>query len=178
MTATRILAQFGLTARIGPIGCNASLPQLVEALGQPFTGDRVSRKQRWPHWFGYGSLQLVVCGCRLVTMVIVPAGQGEIEVPDARTNAMVTLPSELTYSQLTAALDEAGCSWTRGQELPGHCSVETAVDAIRTSFVFTTTESYDGPALTDPELCKVVSHVAHDCPPTAHGRPDDGFGAD
>ncbi|GAA2454058.1 hypothetical protein GCM10010388_49970 [Streptomyces mauvecolor] len=69
MTATRILAEFGRTARIGPIGCNASLPELVEDLGQPFAGDRVYAKSRWPRWFGYGNLQLVICPCRLMVAV-------------------------------------------------------------------------------------------------------------
>ncbi|MFE0700741.1 hypothetical protein [Streptomyces sp. NPDC058872] len=175
MNATRMLAEFGRTARIGPIGCNASLPELVAALGQPFIGDPVYQGQRWPRWFGYGDLQLVVCECRLVVQVIVPVWRGEVEVPDARTNGMVSHPSEVTRSRFIAALDAEGCDWNRGLDLPGQCTVETEVDGIRTGFVFVTTEGHEGPPLADPTLSKAVSSAFHDCPP---GTPDqeDGFG--
>ncbi|MFI9202904.1 hypothetical protein [Streptomyces sp. NPDC053048] len=177
MTATRVLAEFGLTAKIGPVGCHASLPELVEALGQPFIGDPVSEGCRWPRWFGYGNLQLVVCSCRLVIQVIIPVWHGEIEVPDARAQTMVSYPSEVTYSQFTAALDAAGCGWRRGQDFPGQCTVETEVDAVRTEFVFVTMEDYDGPLLADPVLNKAVSSAFHDCPPIPTGQESDGFGA-
>lgn len=177
MTATRILAEFGRTARIGPIGCNASLPELVEALGQPFIGDPVHKKRRWPRWFGYGNLQLVVCRCRLVIQVIVPVWHGEIEVPDAGANTLVSFPSEVAYSQFTAALDAAGCDWSRGRDFPGQCTVETEVGGTRTGFVFVTAEGYDGPPLADPKLNKAVSSAFHDCPPITSGQEDDGFAA-
>ncbi|MFB7632858.1 hypothetical protein ACFC0M_18205 [Streptomyces sp. NPDC056149] len=177
MDATRILAEFGRTARIGPIGCNASLPELVEALGQPFIGDPVYEKCRWPRWFGYGNLQLVVCSCRLVVQVIVPAWHGEIEVPDARANTMVSYPSGVSYSQFTAALDAEGCDWSRGRDLPGQCTVETEVDGTRTGFVFVTTEGDEEPPLADATLNKAVSSAFHDCPPRTPDEEDDGFGS-
>ncbi|MFD9337507.1 hypothetical protein ACFWBF_24345 [Streptomyces sp. NPDC060028] len=177
MNATRILAEFGRTARIGPIGCNASLPELVEGLGQPFIGDPVYSKGRWPRWFGYGNLQLVVCSCQLVVQVIVPVWHGEIEVPDARTNTMVSHPSDVTYSQFTAALDAEGCDWSRGQEFPGQYTVETEVDGIRTEFVFVTIEGCEGPGLSDATLDKAVSSAFHDCAPTTSNKEDTGPGS-
>ncbi|MFJ9818572.1 hypothetical protein ACIRU3_25600 [Streptomyces sp. NPDC101151] len=177
MTAPQILAEFGRTSRIGPIGCNAALPTLVEALGQPFVGDPVYSKSRWPRWFGYGNLQLVVCQCRLVVQVIVPVGRGEIEVPDADTHTMVSYPSDVTYSQFTAALDAVRCDWTRGQDFSGQCTVETEADGVRTEFVFVTTQGYDEPPLADPVLNKAVSSSFHDCPPMLPGQEGDGFNA-
>ncbi|UJB40328.1 hypothetical protein [Streptomyces sp. A1-5] len=177
MTASpRILAEFAQTARIGPIGCGAALPELVAALGQPFVGDPVDSTSRWPRWFGYGNLQLVVCRCRLVVQVIVPVWHGEIEVPDARTHAMVSHPSEVTYSQFTAALDAVGCDWRRGQDLPWQWTVESEVDGIRTEFVFVTTEGHDEPPLADPVLNKAVSSAFHDCPPMTPDQEGDDFG--
>ncbi|KQV21692.1 MULTISPECIES: hypothetical protein [unclassified Kitasatospora] len=83
MTALDVLTEFGRTGLIGPVGCRVPLPELAAALGPPWVGDPVDKRWRWPHWFGYGDLQLVVCRCRLVTMVIVPAWHGEVEYPVA-----------------------------------------------------------------------------------------------
>ncbi|GHC45094.1 hypothetical protein GCM10010507_20330 [Streptomyces cinnamoneus] len=171
-----MLAEFGRTARIGPVGCGASLPDMAEVLGPPFVGDRVYEDRRWPRWFGYGSLQLVVCRCRLVTQVILPVWAGKVTVPNAGTDALVSCPSDVTYSRLTAALDSSGNTgrtWSLVQDTPGQCTVEIEADGIRTAFVFVTVEDYDEPPLADPKLYKVVSSAFHDCPPVTPGHEDE-----
>ncbi|WP_457031635.1 hypothetical protein [Kitasatospora sp. P5_F3] len=171
MTALDVLTEFGRTGLIGPVGCRVPLPELAAALGPPWVGDPVDKRRRWPHWFGYGDLQLVVCQCRLVTMVIVPAWHGEVEYPVAGT-----FESELPLSTVLARLDALDVPWTRDDRIDGQCTVLTEPGGVTVSFCFTTRDDYDGPLLADPVLNKVVSHDPHDCPPIPAGTPDDGYG--
>lgn len=171
MTALNLLAEFGRTGLIGPVGCQVPLSSLTTTLGPPWVGERVDKRQRWPHWFGYGDLQLMVCRCRLVTQVIVPAHRGEVEYPGAGT-----FDSELPLSAVLTRLDALGVPWTRDDRVAGQCSVLTEPDGIAVGYSFVTLDGYDGPPLADPILAKVVSHDFHDCPPIPPGTPDDGYG--
>ncbi|MGP3921421.1 hypothetical protein [Nonomuraea sp. 10N515B] len=170
MTALDVLTGFGSTGRIGPLWCGASLTDISALLGPPWDIGRVSKRTRWPHLFSYGHVELGVCRCRTVTMLSVQTRHATVELPDAETSAITSFPARLTYQQLTAALETAGCHW---QPVPGRSpgSAELRTHPAGVAFTFRTD---DGP---EPLLENAGAWLdTHDCRPLPPGHPDDGFG--
>ncbi|WP_344980635.1 hypothetical protein [Streptosporangium fragile] len=171
MTALDVMTEFGSTGRIGPLRCGASLTDIAAVLGPPWDIGRVSTRTRWPHLFSYGHVELCVCRCRTVTTLSAQTWHDVVELPAARTNTITSLPARLTYRQLTAALDAAGCCWQPvSRQSPG--GVELRTRPLGVAFTFRTD---DGP---EPLLENASVWLdPHDCPPLPPGHPDDGFGA-
>lgn len=169
------LAVLAGTGRLGALHYGAALGDLAAVYGEPEAGGRVYSKERWPRWFGYGSIQLVVCRCRRVDSMIVPAWHRELELPGPAGPR--TVDSRITESHLTAALVGAGCRWETVEYpgLPDQRSLVTEpAEDVRVSFTFTDRESYDSPPLADLILDKVnVWGLSHrECPAADPHLPD------
>jgi hypothetical protein len=166
-----VMAEFGSTARMGPLQCNASLTDIAAILGPPWDIGRVSKRTRWPHLFSYGHVELCVCRCRIVTSINVQTWLDPVELPDPRSNTITAFPARMTYQQITGALDATGCRWQPTlRQPPGQVSLDT--EPLGVSFTFRTD---DGP---EPLLDLASAWIsAHECTPLPAGLPDDGFGA-
>jgi hypothetical protein len=138
----------------------------------------VHQHSRWPHWFGYGSVQLLVCSCRLVNLIIVPARHTPCEIPGARAGELHVV-APMTYGEIVPAIEAAGSRWEPRDfaGLPEQRTVVTSADRGRVSFVFATADDH-GVSAADPMLDKIVASARpHDCPPVPAGQQDDGYGA-
>ncbi|MFI6847657.1 hypothetical protein OG535_35645 [Kitasatospora sp. NBC_00085] len=158
MDFTEELAVLATTGKLGALSYGATLPGLAAAHGAPVTGGRVYEQSRWPRWFRYGSVQLVVCRCRRLDSMIIPAWHEELELPGPRPGDLRTVDSRVTESELTAALVRAGCRWetVEYENLTDQRSLQTGPDDdVRVSFTFVSRESYDSPLLEDWILDKV-----------------------
>jgi hypothetical protein len=170
--------EFAATGRLWHLYGGASLDELAEVIGPAGAGGRVHHKRRWPRWFGYHDVQLCVCRCRRIEMIIVPAWHRPCEVPGARPGVSHVVPA-MPYGQIVAAIESAGCAW-EPEDYPGlasQCTVLTRPAGGRVGFVFVT-ETGRGLPLPEPVLNKIVATPEpHVCPPVAPGTPDDGYGA-
>lgn len=178
MTFLDRIAEFAQTGAVGPLRCNAALPDIAAVLGPPTDAGRVSKSRRWPHWFRYGSVQLEVCRCRQVRSVVIPTGPATIELPAAHSAEIVCYPSQTTYAHITAALDTLGCTWTTpAQQIPGQLTLHTAPEGATVSLSFAAPETAEGHARENAPLAKALAWTpAHTCPPPAPGQADDGYG--
>ncbi|SEM39683.1 hypothetical protein [Streptacidiphilus jiangxiensis] len=155
--AVRLLVELARTDRIDGIGCRASLAELADRHGPAGEGGPVHERSRWPRWFGYGNLQLEVCRCRVVEMMVVPVWHGQV----------LDHPAEgVGLSLLRPVLTAAGYTEPPTPKLRSQLLLDRESGGIRTSFVFgATADGFEnGPLLDDPELVKVVSHAWHTCP--------------
>lgn len=177
------LARFAATGRFGDFFVGARLPDLVAAKGEPHWSGRVDEERRWPHWFGYGSLQIVFCRCRLLDTIFVPVWRGELEVPGPGREPARTVPTVVTEAQLTAALTEDGTPWrTRwSPSLPGQRTLLTEPEpGIVVDFTFVAPDEGDpSREAADWSLYQADTYgLRHGaCPEPDRSLPDDGYGA-
>ncbi|WP_327087786.1 hypothetical protein OIE66_36530 [Nonomuraea sp. NBC_01738] len=126
LTALSIVTRFAATGEIGPVRCGASLNDIAETFGEPHDLGRVFRSNQWPRRYAYGDVELCVCQCRTVTMVSVSTARDPMELPDPEIDALAVFPDRMTYSQVAAALDDAGCRWAaQPDEQPDRREVRT-----------------------------------------------------
>lgn len=174
-------AVLAVTGRMGSLSYGASLPDLVAAYGEPVAYGRVHKKSRWPHWFGFGSLQMVFCRCRRLDSMIIPAWREELELTGPRPGELRKVDSRITEEALAAAITDAGGRWrsVEYENLTNQRSLETEpINDVRVGFAFTDRQSYDSPPLDDWILNKVnVRGFSHGpCPEPDRSLPDDGYG--
>ncbi|MFJ8042561.1 hypothetical protein ACIRBX_18940 [Kitasatospora sp. NPDC096147] len=110
----------------------------------------------------------MVCRCRLVTRLTVPARlPAPVEYP-----AVGAFDSAVPLDALLRSFDTAGVAWQRDGRVSGQIDVTTAA----AWFVFVTDQNVAPPD--GPVLAKAGSAApAHACPPIPPGTPDDGYGA-
>ena len=173
MTALQALADFGSTGTIGPLHCGASLNGIAEALGAPRDIGRVSKRRRWPHLFSYGSVELCVCHCRLVTSISVQTWQDSIDLPHSESKKIVSHPGHLTHRQVTSALEAIGCHWQPAarQQPPGQIALQAEPTGATLTF---RTADIPEPLLENAGIWTST----HRCTPPDLNAPDDGFGAE
>jgi hypothetical protein len=177
MNPLKLLAQFGLTGQIGPIYPGVLLTDLATRLGPPWDIGRISKRNRWPHLFAYGDVEVVACRCRTVTHISIQVHRcwsselGNSLLLPAPAGGMHTLaPGQLTFEQVTASLDGARCRWRlHDHDLPDQPTLRT--EPVDAWFVFVTKQG-SAPVLYSAS----VSGASHECPPVPPGRPDDGLG--
>jgi hypothetical protein len=168
----RALAQFGSTAAIGPLRCGARLNDIAATLGPAWDMGRVSKRRRWPHLFSYGDVELCVCRCRRVTMIIVQTWRDTIELPVPEKMSLATFAGPLTHAQVTAELHAIGCRFNPVtlHQPPGQLTFQ--VESTGTTFTFRTE------AGSEPLLDSAGHWIStHECTPPGADVPDDGFGA-
>ncbi|MGX1271262.1 hypothetical protein [Streptomyces phaeoluteigriseus] len=134
MILAELLASVALTARLGPVHVDASWDDVTAALGEP---REVLRNRRWPHLFGYGDLEVLVCRCRRVRLVTVQTWTETVELP---TYAAL-FPGEPTEADVVAALDRAGCPWEPCPALTFDGQRGLRVPATSVTFVFAVPET-------------------------------------
>jgi hypothetical protein len=153
------LAEFGLTGRVGLLHRGASLRDLASAYGPPWDIGRIRSRNRWPHLYSYGDVELVMCRCRLVASISVPTWRDTVQLPPPGPGAPRTVPARVTYAQVVDALAAVGCPWEPLPELEGQCGLRTEPERIDFTFVI------DGP---QPVLYGAASSsYAHECLPPA-----------
>ncbi len=129
------------------------------ALSRPRSGFvKHYRRNVWPRWFGFGDVQLEVCACREIDLILLPVWYQEtVGVPgfgDLSTQPRLTLSGVRRLVHGDVDDEEAGSIHLRTRPS----------DNVQVSFVFTTRESWDGPVLDDPVLNKVVvTRRDHSC---------------
>jgi hypothetical protein len=139
---------------------------------------RIRKRYRWPHRFCYSDVELTACRCRLVESVNLSLLENA--TPDI-PGRDVEFVGRLTYTQIIAALDAAGCLWQLAPHEPsGQVALytEPSVD-IRAGFNFITTDDGGGPATDEHFLAKAGAWTmaAHDCPLISVDTVDDGLGS-
>ncbi|WP_377268666.1 hypothetical protein [Peterkaempfera sp. SMS 1(5)a] len=171
------MAAFGATGTLGPLRCCAALSDIAAVLGPPMDGGRVSKRHRWPHWFLYESVELVVCRCRLVERIGVPTWHNDCRIPGPQPGAWLSELRGMTYQRLTTALDATDCPWQLTYQTDDQITVSTDPGDAMVAFTFITRETYDGPELPEPVLYKAHAwRRDHMCPPIPPNQPDDGIG--
>jgi hypothetical protein len=164
------LAAFAATGRLGALQVGVLMSELTEWYGKPDAWGRVFHEERWPRWYGYGSLHLVACECRRLASLSIPVWHGELEIPCPGAGELRTVDSRVTESQLTAALREAGVTWSvlTYPNLHDQRTLQCEpTEDTRVEFVLVDRESYDQPVLDDWLLCKAgFWNLSHDCPKT------------
>lgn len=174
------LTRFAATGRFGAFHVGARLSDVVAAYGEPEWSGRVSAKRRWPHWFGYGSLQPVFCRCRLLSALYIPGWHEELELPGPGGSRPAALP--VTEAQLTAAFTGAGVGWrTEWSENLPHQRTLSMEPAPHTTVYFTFWDRHhdEGRSVPDWPLYQAgTSGTGHGpCPEPDRALPDDGYGA-
>lgn len=171
MTLTEVMVELGTQGGIGELRCGASLGEIAALLGPPADLGRIRKRFRWPHRFGYGSVELAVCQCRLVTSVHV-SSLGYL-APEFPGRGVVSLERP-TCEAMAEALRAANCPWQPNLRQPqGQTALYTDPTAsIRAEFVFT---SFDpgGEVLAKAGAWLKESHIGS---PIPAGGVDDGFG--
>lgn len=170
-----VLAEFGSTGRVGSLHLGAGLQELVAVYGMPWDIGRIGKHHRWPHLYSYGDVQFVVCRCRIVASITVPTWRGTLELPRIKTaDSAVTLPAEVTYSQVASALTAAHCPWEPLPPTPRQRGLRTQPQRQRIDFTFTA-DADSGPFL----HCAATWYYAHECisAATAAARFTDDFPA-
>ncbi|MFI6446531.1 hypothetical protein [Kitasatospora sp. NPDC050543] len=174
MNALDVLAGFGANGRIGPLYRGASLPEITAELGEPWDGGPIDGSNRWPHRFGYGSIDLTVCRCRRVSSMSADVWRESHEILDPGSNALIPVGSDLPLRRFTAALDSHGCRW-RAEDQPAIGQIDVVTEPAGVVFVFVT-RTHDT-VFPQPLLANAaVWSAPHDCPPIPPGTPDGGFG--
>jgi hypothetical protein len=164
-----LLVKFGLTGQVGPIYPGMALTDLVARLGPPWDMGRISKRNRWPHLFAYGDVELVACRCRIVTHISIQAHRQRIHLPAPQGGMITIAPGQLTFEHITTALHQAQCRWHLDRDSPGSRTLRTQPAGVH--FVFDTAVG------TAPVLHTAsVSGAQHQCPPIPPGQPDDGLG--
>jgi hypothetical protein len=139
MDVLDVLAEFGSTGRVGSLHLGADLQELVAVYGMPWDIGRIHKQHRWPHLYSYGDVEFVVCRCRIVASITVPTWRGTLDLPRMKTaTGAVTLPAQVTYSQVVDALTSAHCEWEPLQPTPGQQGLRTQPQGQRIDFTFTT----------------------------------------
>lgn len=169
MNVLELLAEFGLTGQIGPIYPDVALTDLAARLGPPWDIGRISKRNRWPHLFSYGNVELVACRCRIVTHISIQAHRQHIELPTPQDGMITLAAGHLTLEQIITALHRAQCRWHLDNDRAGARTLRTQPAGAH--FVFDTAVG------TAPFLHTAsVSGAQHQCPPIPRGQPDDGLG--
>lgn len=180
------LTRFAATGRLGDFHVGAHLYDLVAAKGEPAWSGRVHEESRWPHWYGYGDLQIVFCECRVLERMYVPTWHAELEVPGLGRDTAYVVRTRVTEPRLTAAFTRAGLVWQTQTyaNLPDQRTLVTEpAPGIMTGFLFAPPvpdDDGDGARTgADWVLHKASTAVlrGHDCPDPGRVRPDDGYGA-
>jgi hypothetical protein len=176
MDVLDVLVEFGSTGRVGSLHLGADLQELVAVYGMPWGVGRIGKHHRWPHLYSYGDVEFVVCRCRIVASITVPTWRGALELPRAKAaTSAVTLPAQVSYSQVADALTAAHCPWEPLQPIPGQRGLRTQPKRQRIDFTFTTDA---GP---EPLLHGAGTwYYAHECisAATATARFPDNFPAE
>lgn len=170
---TDVMVELGVRGGIGELRCGASLGDIAAALGPPTDLGRVRKRSRWPHRFCYGSVEFVVCQCRLVTSVHVSSS--EFDTPDFPGRELVSL-ARPTSEAMAEAFRAANCPWQADPRQPqGETALNTdPTEGIRAEFVFTPADpNGDEHLLAAAGAWLRYSHV---CPPIPAESVDDGFG--
>jgi hypothetical protein len=162
------LVAFAATGRFGALQHGTSLTEMTEQYGAPAAWGRVFHKDRWPRWYSYGSLQLILCECRRLKSLSIPVWNEELHLPGPGAGELRTVDSRITESQVTAALAEADVKWTvlTYPNLDDQRSLrfEHGEDVF-VEFVLVDREAYDEPVLDDWLLHKAgFWSQPHDCP--------------
>ncbi|MCC9310868.1 hypothetical protein LN042_28000 [Kitasatospora sp. RB6PN24] len=167
---TAELASFAATGRLGALRCGASLAELTAQYGAPTAWGRVFHQDRWPRWYSYGSLELILCECRRLKSLSIPVWRGELELPGPGVGELRAVDSRITESRLTAALADADVKWTvlTYPNLHDQRTLRfTPSEGVWIEFVLVDRETYDEPVLDDWLLCKAgFWSRPHDCPKT------------
>ncbi|MFJ3663883.1 hypothetical protein ACIPPM_25880 [Streptomyces sp. NPDC090119] len=106
-----VLARMMKTGRLGPVFIGADWNDVTAALGEAWYIGSTGRRQRWPRLFSYGDVELSVCRCRKVSLVVVQTWRDVVEIPPSVVEGTATFPAGLRYADVVAALDRAGCRW-------------------------------------------------------------------
>ncbi|MGK4583661.1 hypothetical protein [Kitasatospora sp. HPMI-4] len=182
MDLTTELAQMAATGTFGTLHHGAHLADVVAAYGEPTNSGRLYKQRRWPHGFCFGSVQLVVCRCRLLSSIVFLAWHDDFELPGPSRGELRAVDSRVTESAMIAALTQAGCRWkvVEYERLTDQRTLEVEMaDDLHVDFVFVDREGYDSPQLDDWVLHKAgiwgPSHAP--CPEPDRSLPDDGYGA-
>lgn len=183
------LTRFAATGRLGDFHVGARLYDLVAAKGEPEWSGRVHDDRPWPHWYGYGDLQIVFCECRALERMYVPTWHRELEVPGLGRDAARIVRTRVTEPRLTAEFTRAGLEWQTQtyENLPDQRTLLTEpVPGIMTGFLFAPPVADDegndddgNPVGPDWVLYKASTAALgrHDCPEAGSVRPRDGYGA-
>lgn len=159
MDVLDVLAEFGSNGRVGLLHLGADLQGLLAVYGMPRDIGRIHKHHRWPHLYSYGDVEFVVCRCRVVASITVPTWRGTLELPRMKTaTSAVTLPAQVTYSQVADALTAGHCPWEPLQPIPGQHGLRTQPQRQRIDFTFTT-DTGPEPLLHDAGTW----YFAHEC---------------
>ncbi|MFE9856525.1 hypothetical protein [Streptomyces sp. NPDC005780] len=131
-----VLAAMAKTGRLGPAFSGADWRDVTEAFGEPWEIGTMSRRRKWPRLFGYGDLELSVCRCRKVGIICVQTWRDVVELPPSVTGGAGTFASGLTYADVVATLDRAGCSWETCPSLTFGDQRTLVVTSTGASFTF------------------------------------------
>jgi hypothetical protein len=135
-------------------------------LGTPLDGGRIAKRCRWPHRFGYGSVEVVACRCRLVRSFSAPTWGECHKIPGKLLGGL----SGITLPRFIEGLAEVGCDWRLDEHVADQITLHALLAGSMVDFIFVLGGAGDEPLLSEPVLYQASAWVpGHECPPVNLG---------